>query len=326
MEPSQRSVVIENDATVLGVSFEIHEPICTDKYVRSEIETPYETKKTLYLENEKHRRRNFFRNGLKDLVKTTPYGNSERTCGQSTITVRFPRCPIYCEVNSSAGSLYSLHLVEEGRGKDVRLEFRHSELFLIIEALSRLLPINIEEPEMGIDVPVWGGRDLIRICVVIKKRPNGDFEFIGLALTQVNLSESRRRVRSVGFSEKTIPVIPVEGLRVSSTNVRSFMYLLQRANESINLHWEIAAQQYATFKMAAKRTRLNPSYTKEDYYWYVIEAFYSLEVKWRDQIPAYYVLGDFLKGYLCEDYCIYYSGTCDCERCSLHPQNRMVDF
>ena len=326
MEPSQRSVVIENNMAVLGVSFEILEPISTDKYVRSEIETPYETKKTLYLEIEKHRRRNFFRNGKKDLVQTTAYANCERTRGQSTITVRYPRCPVYCEVNSSAGSLYSVHLVEEGRGKDVRLEFRHSELFLIIEALSHLLPINIEEPEMGIDVPVWGGRDLIRICVVIKKRPNGDFEFIGLALTQVNLSENRRRVRSVGFSEKTIPVIPVDGLLVSSTNVRSFMHLLRKANESINLHWEIAAQQYATFKMAAKRTCLNPLYTKEDYYWYVMEAFYSLEVEWQDQIPAYYVLGDFLKDYLCEEYCLYYCANCNCDLCSLHPQNRMDDF
>ena len=157
MEPSQRSVVIENNMAVLGVSFEILEPISTDKYVRSEIETPYETKKTLYLEIEKHRRRNFFRNGKKDLVQTTPYANSERTRGQSTITVRYPRCPVYCEVNSSARSLYSVHLVDEGRGKDVRLEFRPAELFSIIEALSHLLPINIEEPEMGIDVPVWGG-------------------------------------------------------------------------------------------------------------------------------------------------------------------------
>ena len=323
MELSERSVVFENN---MGISFEILEPISIGKYVRRETDTAYEAKRALYLEVEKHRRKNFFRNGKKDLVRTTAYDNSERTRGQSTSTVRYPRCPVYCEVNSSGCSPYSVHLVEEGPRKDVRIEFRPTELFSILKALSRLLPINIEEPGVEIDVPVWGGKELIRICKVIRKGPNGGFEFIGFGLTQVNLSENRRRVRNVGFSEKTIPVIPVDGLLVSSTNVRSFMHLLRKANESINLHWEIAAQQYATFQMAAKRACLNPSYTKEDYYWYVMESFYSLEVKWEDQIPAYYVLGDFLKDYLCEEYCLYYCASCNCDLCSLHPQNRMDDF
>ena len=56
----------------------------------------------------------------------------------------------------------------------------------------------------------------------------------------------------------------------------------------------------------------NPGYSKEDYYWYVMEAFYGLEDKDINKLPAYYVLKLFVKAYLCEKYSLYYDPFCSC--------------
>ena len=95
------------------------------------------------------------------------------------------------------------------------------------------------------------------------------------------------------------------GIFVSHLDVGRLMHLLVKANEAVQLQCEIRAQNYATFQIASRRANENPGYSREDYYWYVLDAFYALKVKEKNKLPAYYVLRLFMKSYLCEIYSLY---------------------
>ena len=109
------------------------------------------------------------------------------------------------------------------------------------------------------------------------------------------------------LAEKSIMFSPVDEARV--------MYLLSNANEALQLQYEIQSQHYATFQIASRKAKQNPVCTREDYYWYVLGAFYSLEVKDENKLPAYFVLRLFLKDYLCEKYSLYIDKFCGCNIC-----------
>ena len=106
-----------------------------------------------------------------------------------------------------------------------------------------------------------------------------------------------------------------KSITFSSTDEGRVMYLLKRANEALQLQYEIQSQHYATFQIASREAKQNPAYTREDYYWYVLGAFYSLEVKDENKLPAYFVLRLFIKDYMCEKYSLYVDKFCGCNFC-----------
>ena len=88
----------------------------------------------------------------------------------------------------------------------------------------------------------------------------------------------------------------------------------------------VKVHNYATYKLVSKKIQEKPSISKKDYYLLVLEAFFSLNVQERYEIPAYIVLSDFFKDYNSEEYSLYYLSYCVCPMRTLPKKCEVCNF
>ena len=138
---------------------------------------------------------------------------------------------------------------------------------------------------------------------------------IGFCLCQVNKKMNRRTLLKSGIDTKIFKSIPVQSTFVSTSNIAKFRYMLMQTEDTLQLQWEVLSQQYATFEIVARKLKDLTTYSKEEYYWTVMNTFYGLQIKEEDRLPAYFVLRDFLEQYLCEHYALYFNQKCKCVQC-----------
>ena len=298
----------------MGVSNSVHvDPrvfrnIPIEKYMLTDIEKDY-TKRMHLLELEKRRRKECELNGKKSLFKVSSFSKDESASGNSTSALVHPLCDIYTSIQCFNTSPYSVFL--SSKKTSFHANFQPSDLYEVITSIKNVLNYNYPDE---IDVSVWGEREILRITRV----PDKQKPFIsGVRISAINSSLLRKRASDLGIKEHLLTKLPLDGnsIEVASNVVRHLLHLLLKTNEAVQLQYEIHAQHFATFQLASRKVTENPGCTKEEYYWYVMDAFYALDVKDRNKLPAYYVLRLFIKGYLHEKYSLYYDPYCSCNLC-----------
>ena len=95
-----------------------------------------------------------------------------------------------------------------------------------------------------------------------------------------------------------------------------FAGLIVRTFDAIYLNAEINSQYHATLQVVARKLKDNSNFTREQYYWCVLDSFFGLDVPPSCRLPSFYVLRLFHREYLCETYSLYYSDRCTCVDCS----------
>ena len=110
---------------------------------------------------------------------------------------------------------------------------------------------------------MWGGRDTLRITRHVEEDSEDPCDYLGIAIAQINYKVNRKRVRDSGFNEKLIPIIPIDSLFISHTNVPRFAHLIAKTNAVMQLQWEIRAQHYATFQIVTKKIMKTPDILKK---------------------------------------------------------------
>ena len=306
----------------------VYSPLDVEKYVSKEekvndgfIKPSTQLKMNLYLEIEKQRRKNCESNGKTELFKMTSWcASSEvKSGGEGAIcrkhSIMSPRCPIYCTIQSCNSTPYSV-VISDNTNPNVSIDFQPGELIALLTIIKKIFKKNTEE-DLTVDVPVWGGRDTLRITRNLEDYCDEGCEcpYYGIAMGQINFKINRKRIRDVGYNEKIIPTVAVESLYISHENVNRFIYIMEKTSAVLQLQWEIRAQNFATFRMVSKKINENPKYTKEEYYWFVMDSFFSLDVSDNNKLPAYFVIRDFFKKYLCQKYSLYSDEVCICDQC-----------
>ena len=160
-----------------------------------------------------------------------------------------------------------------------------------------------------VDVPVWGGRFIMRFSKAMK-----DDVQIGFNLCQVN----RRSLAKSVANPQIFKGIAARSTFISKRNIKKFRHMLILSAETIQLQYEVLSQQYATFEIADRKMKAltySEETYKEIYYWTVMNTFYGLEILEGDRLPAYFVLREFLEQHLCEYYALYFNKECKCDNC-----------
>ena len=265
-------------------------------------------KKLHLLELERWRTNDCEHNGKKYLYKASSILKDENSGGTATCSLILPRCPLYVSIQCYSTTPYSIYLGSK-QSPTIRIDFQPRDLCLMICCITKVVGVNehLVFPDY-FDVLVWGGKETIRITrVVDDKEDTPPEEYLGIRITQINSRMVKKRASDLGVNERFLAArsLAGDGLFVSHLDVGRLMHLLVKANEAVQLQCEIRAQNYATFQIASRRANENPGYSREDYYWYVLDAFYALKVKEKNKLPAYYVLRLFMKSYLCEIYSLY---------------------
>ena len=243
----------------------------------------------------------------------------ERSSGTAQCALLHPKCALYVSFQCYNTSPYSVYLGSR-QSPTTRIDFQPADLYSVMVGITKALKPNENSnfPEY-VDVPVWGGKERLYITrLVDTEAPSqGPEDYLGIRISQLNPRLIKKRASDLGIGEHLLPVLPLagEGIFISYIDVGRVMHLLVKANEAVQLQYEIQAQHYATFQIASRKANENPGYIKEDYYWYVLEAFYALEVKDVNKLPAYFVLRLFINNYLCENYSLYYDQFCACNFC-----------
>ena len=280
-----------------------------EKYVLNGIEKDHEKRMHL-MELEKRRRKECELNGKKHLFKVSSFSKDESGGGNAMSALVYPKCDIYASIQCFNTSPYSVSLWSKKK-TSFYANFQTSDLYAVIQSIKQSQDYNYPAK---IDVPLWGGREIIRFTRVANKEKA---LISGVRISVINSSLVKKRASDLGIKEHLLTKLPLDGvsIEVSSSAVKPLLYLLLKTNRAVRLQYEIHAQHFATFQIASRKVAENPGYTKEEYYWYVMDAFYALDVKDRNKLPAYYVLRLFLKAYLHEKYSMYYDPFCSCNLC-----------
>lgn len=271
------------------------------------------------VELENRRRRECDCNGKKYLYNVSTLAIDERSSGTAQCALLHPKCGIYVSFQCHNTSPYSIYLALK-QSPATRIDFQPCDLYSVMVGITKVLKPdeNSKYPEY-IEVPVWGGNEKVYITRLVDTDdlPLDPEEYVGIRISQVNPRLIKKHASYLGISEHLLPAPPLadKTIVISFIDVGAVIHLLVKANEAVQLQHEILAQHYATFQIASRKANENPAYTKEDYYWYVLEAFYTLEVKDENKLPAYFVLRLFIKDYLCESYSLYYNQFCTCNFC-----------
>ena len=279
-----------------------------EKYVLKGIEKDHEKRMHL-MELEKRRRKECELNGKKYLFKVSSFSKDESGGGNAMSALVHPKCDIYASIQCFNTSPYSVSLWS--KNTSFRANFQASDLYKVIQSIKHSQDYNYPDK---IDVSLWGGREIMRFTRVADKEKA---LISGVRISVINSSLLKKRASDLGIKEHLLTKLPLDGvsIEVTSSAVRQLLYLLLKTNEAVQLQYEIHAQHFATFQIASRKVAENPGYTKEEYYWYVMDAFYALDIKDRNKLPAYYVLRLFLKAYLHEKYSLYYDPYCSCNLC-----------
>ena len=158
---------------------------------------------------------------------------------------------------------------------------------------------------------IKGKQTIITVKAVIR-----DNESVMSIYQENSVSDMRKRALAMGFP-KNFPLPPQpydlsDGILMSLEDAVTFAHLLNKINMCMKTLYEIKVQRYATHVLVSKIINEKPHFSKKDYYWMVLESFYSLDVQERYRLPAYIVLSDFFKDYFFEPYSLYYHLYCIC--------------
>ena len=189
-----------------------------------------------------------------------------------------------------------------------RLEFPPNILYPLVCAIDEL----ISGESSSKSVPVRGGQSAISVTSDLV----GGKQYISF-IQENTISEMRKAALAVGFP-KNFPLPPSEPrdrcdhIFIPRDEAIIFAHLLNKINTFTKIQYEIKVQKYATFKIVSRKTQEMKSISKQDYYMLLLDAFFSLNVSERYELPAYIVLSDFFREYNQEPYSLYYQSYCVC--------------
>ena len=183
-------------------------------------------------------------------------------------------------------------------------------------------PIHLKNLLDAINDVLTGVEDSKTIYIKLKqttikvKAVIHDNETVMSIYQENSVSEMRKRALAMGFP-KNFPLPPQsydlsDGILMSLNEAVTFAHLLNKANTCMKTLYEIKVQRYATYVLVSKIINEKPHFSKKDYYWMVLESFYSLDVQEKYRLPAYIVLSDFFKDYFFDPYSLYYHMYCIC--------------
>ena len=272
-----------------------------DKYIPNEDIRWTTFWRNMHLECEKRRKRDSIANGTKDTFKCSCLLEHNTRRGSATCIINIKDDYfLSCSISSLDCHPYSICICSKDT-PNISLYFLPEELGAVFRAIS--LVTKCPEAVVGncqchlsnvVDVPVRRGRYFLNFSRTIE---NG-IE-IGFHLKQINQMKTKHS----------------QAIFVPTNSVDAFRYMLMQTEDTLQLQYEVLAQQYATFEIVARKMKDIPNYSKEDYYWSVMNTFYGLQVKEQDRLPAYFVLRDFIEEYLCEYYALYFNDKCRCVHC-----------
>ena len=188
-----------------------------------------------------------------------------------------------------------------------KLDFPPIHLKNLLDAINDVLT-GVEDSKT-IDIKLK--QTTIKVKAVIH-----DNETVMSIYQENSVSEMRKRALAMGFP-KNFPLPPQsydlsDGILMSLNEAVTFAHLLNKANTCMKTLYEIKVQRYATYVLVSKIINEKPHFSKKDYYWMVLESFYSLDVQEKYRLPAYIVLSDFFKDYFFDPYSLYYHMYCIC--------------
>ena len=284
--------------------------------------------KFYFLELEKRRRQECNYNGKQYLYKVSSLETDVRSSGTAQCALLHPRCAIYVSFQCYVTTPYSIYIGLKDCPA-TRIDFQPCDLYSVMLGIVKLLkPDKNSNYSEYTEVPVWGGKERLIITRVVDtdELPLDPKTYVGIRISQVNPRLIKERANNLGISVYSLlnalpaSTLAEKSIMFSFADEGRVMHLLTKANEALQLQYEIQSQHYATFQIASRKAKQNPVCTREDYYWYVLGAFYSLEVKDENKLPAYFVLRLFLKDYLCEKYSLYIDKFCGCNFCFSSPR------
>ena len=270
-----------------------------------------------HLETEMTRRRQCRKDGRKRTLRSTSLARLKTRTGEAECKIEYPDYCVHTWLTTYNSAPYSV-ILNESCMENLRIDFQATDIEAVYRGISRVskcaeicICVPHCEPLVSVfDVPVWGGRDTLRFTKTQKDGVDSGFK-----IGQVNYRRNEKVLKGAGI-EKLNPMIRIDALFVPAACANIFRQLLLLTNNAIQMHYEVRAQQYATFEYVARQLRQIPSYTREEYYWLVMNTFFGLEIEEDKKLPAYYVLREFLEGYFCETYALYYNNKCFCAHCS----------
>ena len=203
----------------------------------------------------------------------------------------------------------------------VKIDLLPTDLYALLFALNFVFYRNrgCKEYMPHVDIPVWGGRDILRLKRVLPVgRAESPSDYLGVYITVLSSASVKKHLKLSGITKilgNKLPAEATEGIFIPHCNVPKFAGLIVRTFDAIYLNAEINAQYHATLQVVARKITENPNFTREEYYWNVLDSFFGLDVSPSCRLPSYYVLRIFHREYLCEPYSLYYTDRCTCVDC-----------
>ena len=228
----------------------------------------------LHAEIEMMRKKECSENGKKAIFKLTCLARDETRRGQAENKIEWSNCTLFTTVRSLNSSPYSVSLNDSNK-PHCHIDFLPTEIKDVYKAIFKVMKCGekcVCDPRCVVhstfDVPVWGGRDILRLTRAGDK---------GFYICQVNFRSIKKKIKDAGFHEKMVPKHPDASIYVPASHVFLFRRILLLTNNCVKLQWEVLSQQHATFKLVSKLSSFS-SYNREKYYWLVMNTFFNLEI------------------------------------------------
>ena len=234
--------------------------------------------------------------------------------------IRFLDLPQYMIVENYNLSPYNVVLYDVDT-PSAKIDLLPTDLYSLLYSLRFVFAVNKNKEYIPyVDLPVWGGRDILRLSRVLPETPPpvSPSDYLGVYIKVLSTSSVKKRLKLSGIGKvlgNKIPGTDGHGIFIRQRAVTRFAALIVRTYDAIHLNAEINSQYHATLQVTARKIELMPNFTREDYYWCVLDSFFGLDVPNKSKLPSFYVLRLFHRDYLCETYSLYYSERCKCVEC-----------
>ena len=302
----------------------------SDKYVPKVFEKPSKVKfHNIYCELESYRRREL--NPRKaSLLRIINDADQLERGGRTEWKHQRMDITHFTVVENYNLTPYNIVLADSKR-PSVKIDLLPTDLYSLLYSLSFVFARNKNNKYIPhVDVSVWGGRDVLRLQRVLPKEPESPSDYLGVYITVLSSTSVKKHLKLSGIGKilgHKLPRIVTEdqGIFISQHIVPRFALLIVTTYDSIYLNAEINSQYHATLQVVARKIKEMPNFTREDYYWAVLDSFYGLDVPPTCKLPSFYVLRLFHKEYLCEPYSLYYSDRCTCVECGKAGQTQVQE-
>ena len=289
------------------------------KYVPEEFADPLKVKLyNIYCELEMYRRKdNLDKSPILRLINNADLLENG---GRTEWIIRFMELPQFMIVENINLSPYNIVLYSVD-SPTVKIDLLPTDLYSLLYSLRFVFAKNKNKEYIPyVDLPVWGGRDVLRLSRVLPEKPPpvSPSDYLGIYIKVLSSSSVKKRLKLSGIAKilgNKIPDAEPQGIFIRQRTVTRFAALIVRTFDAIHLNAEINSQYHATLQVAARKIELNPNFTREEFYWCVLDSFFGLEIPKKSKLPSFYVLRHFHRDYLCEPYSLYYSERCKCVEC-----------